>query len=353
MLTRLRTWLADVLRPASTVVPTPLLGASAKAPVESTPQPADDGERQQRRLERRRHEAEGRADQAERRVGRAEKARKLAEARVATLESELALARERAKTAEGRLKSAVAAPNKAGAGRGKKDGERARAMEERLRAAEARADRAEGALAEAEARVTAEVARARALTAELAEAKARRDEGRAAEALASSPAKEAPLRRGPRTSLDVFFSPGDECLVAICRQIQEAERTADVCVFTITDDRISNALLDAHRRGVKVRIITDNDKALDEGSDVHRLARAGVEIREDQTPFHMHHKFAVFDDKRMITGSYNWTRGAARNNHENVVVSDDARLIGPFSREFAALWAELAPGGRGGERATE
>lgn len=57
--------------------------------------------------------------------------------------------------------------------------------------------------------------------------------------------------------------------------------------------------------------------------------------------FHMHHKFAVFDERRMLTGSYNWTRGAARDNQENVVVSDDPRLMKAFGLEFARLWGKL------------
>jgi phosphatidylserine/phosphatidylglycerophosphate/cardiolipin synthase-like enzyme len=328
MLTSLRSWLAELLRPSRELP----AAAPPPAPVVNAPKEGGEATRNQKRLERRRHEAEGRADKAEQRVARAEKARKVAETRASALESELAAAKQRAASAEAQLKKAGdARPKKGDQARGKPDGsgEKLRALEDRLRTTQARAEQAERSLAEANARAEAAVARANSAAGE-------------AEATA---AKGSALRRGvPRTWLDVHFSPGDECLIAICRQIEQTERTADVCVFTITDDRISNCLLDAHRRGVKVRIITDNDKALDEGSDVHRLGRAGIEVREDQTPFHMHHKFAVFDGSRMITGSYNWTRGAARNNHENVVVSDDVRLIGPFVREFAALWDELGRG---------
>jgi hypothetical protein len=33
-------------------------------------------------------------------------------------------------------------------------------------------------------------------------------------------------------------------------------------VFTITDDRITEEIVDALKRGVAIRIITDNDKSL-------------------------------------------------------------------------------------------
>jgi phosphatidylserine/phosphatidylglycerophosphate/cardiolipin synthase-like enzyme len=138
------------------------------------------------------------------------------------------------------------------------------------------------------------------------------------------------------------FSPGDRCLRQIIRLLDDAAQSAALAVFTITDDRISNAIERAHRRGVSIRIVTDNDKAFDPGSDIERLTHAGVPVRVDRSPFHMHHKFAVFDSKILANGSYNWTRGAAEQNVENLVVSSDSSLIAAFSAEFERLWAALA-----------
>ncbi len=110
---------------------------------------------------------------------------------------------------------------------------------------------------------------------------------------------------------EVFFSPGESCWQQIAHRFSTSRRTADVCVFTITDDRITRTILDAHRRGLTIRILTDNDKAFDLGSDVPRLREAGIAVKVDETPFHMHHKFAIFDGVRLLNGSYNWTRSAA------------------------------------------
>jgi mitochondrial cardiolipin hydrolase len=141
---------------------------------------------------------------------------------------------------------------------------------------------------------------------------------------------------------EVFFSPGDACLSAIVRRLRGARKTIDICVFTVTDNRISDAILDAHRRGVKVRIITDNDKAYDEGSDIQRFREAKIPVVVDETHYHMHHKFAIFDGVRLINGSYNWTRGAAEMNEENVVDSGDPDVIARFQGEFDQLWTKLA-----------
>lgn len=69
---------------------------------------------------------------------------------------------------------------------------------------------------------------------------------------------------------------------------------------------------------MRVRIASDNDndKRFDDGSDIARLAALGIEVRLDDTPFHMHHKFAIFDGTSIANGSFNWTRSASSSNHE-------------------------------------
>ena len=139
-----------------------------------------------------------------------------------------------------------------------------------------------------------------------------------------------------------YFSPCAECLNAIRRQFEKVKLSADVCVFTITDNRISDAIRDAHARGVKIRVISDNDKSLDEGSDIQRLENLGIAVRIDRTRYHMHHKYAVFDQKTTLTGSYNWTRSAAEFNEENFVITSDSRITKQFLNEFEKLWNSLS-----------
>lgn len=138
-----------------------------------------------------------------------------------------------------------------------------------------------------------------------------------------------------------WFSPGQNCPAKIRELIGTARRTIDICVFTITDDRLTDAVIDAHRRGVSVRIITDNDKAADLGSDAARLRDAGIGLRIDRSQFHMHHKYAIFDGKLLLNGSYNWTRGAAEQNEENFMVLSQPALIDRYTSEFRILWDSL------------
>jgi len=158
---------------------------------------------------------------------------------------------------------------------------------------------------------------------------------------------QSPSSTGPGTAPErAYFAPGDACLQHIVSRFRAAKRTVDVCVFTITDDRISNAIRDAHQRGVNVRIISDRQKATDQGSDILSFETAGIPLKLDDVHQssaanhngHMHHKFAIFDGTRLLNGSYNWTRGAAEMNYENLVETDDLNLVTAFAAEFERLW---------------
>lgn len=140
---------------------------------------------------------------------------------------------------------------------------------------------------------------------------------------------------------EVWFSPQSDCPGRIRSFLAQAKSTVDICVFTITDDRLTSAVLEAHARGVKIRIITDNDKAADLGSDADRFLEAGIQLRVDRTPYHMHHKFAIGDGSLLLNGSYNWTRGAAESNEENFVITDDKKLVSAFSAAFEKLWDDI------------
>ena len=100
---------------------------------------------------------------------------------------------------------------------------------------------------------------------------------------------------------------------------------------------------------MNVRIVSDNEKQHDPGSDIQRFREAGIAVKLDDQHGpadtglngHMHHKFAIFDSARLINGSYNWTRGAASMNFENLVDTAEATLISAFATEFERLWNQF------------
>ena len=138
-----------------------------------------------------------------------------------------------------------------------------------------------------------------------------------------------------------YFAPGESCLRRLSDLMRGCRSSLDICVFTIADDRLTDAIVACHARGVQVRVVSDNDKQHDAGSDIDRLRDHGIAVRLDDTPAHMHHKFALFDGRVLANGSFNWTRSATRDNDENLVVSDDANLVRVFGLQFEKLWQQF------------
>ncbi|MDB4534138.1 phospholipase D-like domain-containing protein [Vicingaceae bacterium] len=138
-----------------------------------------------------------------------------------------------------------------------------------------------------------------------------------------------------------YFSPGKSCRNAIIQQIKLATESLKICVFTISDNDISREIIAAHKKGINVKIITDNDKSFDLGSDIEQMANNGIDTKIDNSPNHMHHKFCIIDKDTLITGSYNWTRSAAERNQENILINKEPQLIKSYLKEFEKLWKHL------------
>jgi phosphatidylserine/phosphatidylglycerophosphate/cardiolipin synthase-like enzyme len=55
----------------------------------------------------------------------------------------------------------------------------------------------------------------------------------------------------------------------------------------------------------------------------------------------MHYKFAIFDGKLLVTGSYNWTASAERFNQENALFLDEPDIIRRYQARFDQLFNGL------------
>lgn len=72
--------------------------------------------------------------------------------------------------------------------------------------------------------------------------------------------------------LDAFFFPNERNVDRLIQYISKAFRSLKICVFNITNDKLANALHDAHKRGVTVRIISDDECMHNQGNDVQWLS---------------------------------------------------------------------------------
>eukprot|EP00127_Corallochytrium_limacisporum_P004122 Clim_evm67s157 gene=Clim_evmTU67s157 len=137
------------------------------------------------------------------------------------------------------------------------------------------------------------------------------------------------------------YEHGETSLTKLLNLLKKAKRSMDICVFNITCNEIADEIEAAHKRGVAVRIVTDDDQMDSQGSDVQALKRKGIPTVHDNSPAHMHNKFVIIDNTIVATGSFNWTRSAVLNNRENILVTSNPQLVKPYIHEFNKLFNEF------------
>jgi cardiolipin hydrolase len=59
---------------------------------------------------------------------------------------------------------------------------------------------------------------------------------------------------------------------------------------------------------------------------------------DDNAQYHMHHKYAVIDEAVVVTGSFNWTTQAVKNNNENVLFIENDFVAKEYSNNFENMW---------------
>lgn len=149
-------------------------------------------------------------------------------------------------------------------------------------------------------------------------------------------------------TVQVAFTPGDPVDDILIGVIGQARQQVLVQAFSFTHKAIARALVDAHRRGVRVEVLADDrqDRLL-EGSVLPDLVRNGVAVWLDSQQSSAHNKVMIIDAGTpaavLVTGSYNFTYAAQRRNAENVLV---IRGNPDLAAAFAANWQRLRAHGR-------
>lgn len=144
------------------------------------------------------------------------------------------------------------------------------------------------------------------------------------------------------TVFDVYFFPNDDNEIYVVNMLKTCKESIDIAIFTMTNSRIAAAIEETYRRSVKMRIIADDECCKMWGSSIYYLASIGIDIKtDDSVRFHMHHKFAVIDKSVVLTGSFNWTTQAVKNNQENILFIENKELALKYSVEFQRLWDDF------------
>lgn len=109
---------------------------------------------------------------------------------------------------------------------------------------------------------------------------------------------------------------------SIIEKIDCADTSIHIAVAWFTNPNLLKALLKARKRGCEIILITNNDLINNGGYCLRldNLIEAGGSIHLAEYPEMIHHKFAIFDEECVITGSYNWTIFAEHINKEDALL---------------------------------
>ena len=155
------------------------------------------------------------------------------------------------------------------------------------------------------------------------------------------------------TLIAVSFSRTEDTGSLLQYWIDRANNTIYVMVMCITQDELADALIEAHNRGVDVKVIIDDDWLYASGSDYETLLTAGIDIRGDNREGLMHHKVMIIDGCIVVTGSYNWSWSAENNNDENVLILRSSKIAQEYLKEFNRIWEGTVKPTRGEEASKE
>lgn len=138
-------------------------------------------------------------------------------------------------------------------------------------------------------------------------------------------------------SIAVGFSPEGSARTLVLETIGSARHSIQMLAYAFQAPDITRALVEAQKRGVKVRVVIDKKRNLGKASTTAMdfVSRNGVELRTSDH-FHLQHdKVIIVDGSTVQTGSFNYARSAETANSENVLVIKGAPEI---ARRYVDHW---------------
>jgi phosphatidylserine/phosphatidylglycerophosphate/cardiolipin synthase-like enzyme len=137
-----------------------------------------------------------------------------------------------------------------------------------------------------------------------------------------------------------FTQAGDHPEKALVTELGKAQATLDIAIYSLTHPDIVQAIIEAKKRGVNVRIITDQTEAKNktQGAALQSIKSAGILIKQNTHSGLMHLKVSIIDNKEFTSGSFNYSNAASTTNDEVLIIDQDPKLALKWDQEFESMW---------------
>ncbi|HKR78557.1 MAG TPA: phospholipase D-like domain-containing protein [Nitrospira sp.] len=141
-------------------------------------------------------------------------------------------------------------------------------------------------------------------------------------------------------NVEVLYAPHDAPLDRVVILYRQAKRYIYVSVYGLTYPRAVEALVAAKKRGVDVRMLTDQERTMElkQNTALQTLRHAGIPVRVNQHEGLMHLKQVVIDDEINASGSMNHTTSGNFYNDERLDIITDHGVSVKAREQFLSMW---------------
>ncbi|NOH03718.1 MAG: DUF1669 domain-containing protein [Chloroflexi bacterium] len=124
----------------------------------------------------------------------------------------------------------------------------------------------------------------------------------------------------------------------IAESIDAAKLSVDVAVYSLSLNSVRDALLRAHDRGVRVRMVMESDNL--DRADPQKLVEAGIPILGDRREGLMHNKFVVIDNSEVWVGTMNLTDSGTYEDNNVMMRIRSVKVAENFTKEFEEMFVD-------------
>jgi phosphatidylserine/phosphatidylglycerophosphate/cardiolipin synthase-like enzyme len=142
--------------------------------------------------------------------------------------------------------------------------------------------------------------------------------------------------------IETYFTRKDGNLDQILiKEINTAQKSLNIAIYSLTKDNIADALIDAKKKGIDIKVITDKQESSTKGQKaiLDKIKSNGIPVKINSHTGLMHLKLTIVDDKIVCGGSYNYTANATKNNDENLIIMKDTNIIKEYIDEYNSMWS--------------
>lgn len=120
--------------------------------------------------------------------------------------------------------------------------------------------------------------------------------------------------------------------------IDAARLSIDVAAYSLSLNSVRFALINAHKRGVNVRVVMESTNM--DRSDPQALIEAGIPVVGDNMDGLMHNKFIVIDKSELWLGSMNFTDSGAYDDNNNLMRIHSTKIAENYLVEFKEMFED-------------